>query len=523
MFRFLRWAPLIALLTCTGMHIDSAAWAQGITEIVAISGDPAPDGNGTFSSFIVPALNDTGQVAFVSGLSDTSAGPTGPRGVFRGTTAPGSLVQIARELEAVPDGNGTFSNFVAPSINEAGEASFAAILAHTAGTTTDDSGIYRGAATSGSLVQVAREGQQAPDGNGDLADLSFVGPELNDAGQVAFRTELTGTTGGADDDTAIFRGDGGALSTIVRKGQLAPDGIANFASLAPSPALNSAGQVAFQATLTSVGGEGVFLAAGGPITTIVRNGQPAPDGNGTIFSAGIPALNDAGQVAFVGDLTGGTADNEGLFRGEGAALTTIARKGQPAPDGNGVLDTVNDFTINNTGHVIFTTRLTGTAGGTSDNSVVLFGDGGLLTVVAHEGQTVPGGNGNFRTFNPASINDSFQAVFRALIRDTTGVDTDDSGLYFSDPVLGLREIAREGSPFLGSAFTTISFNSSFSGRSDERNGLNELGQVTFAFTLADGRNGVALWSVPEPSSLGLGVLLALCFVGRPRPKWCLEA
>lgn len=43
----------------------SSAAAQSF-QVIVLKGDPVPDGNGTFSAFTPPALNDEGQVAFAA-------------------------------------------------------------------------------------------------------------------------------------------------------------------------------------------------------------------------------------------------------------------------------------------------------------------------------------------------------------------------------------------------------------------------------------------------------------------------
>ena len=45
-------------------------------------------------------------------------------------------------------------------------------------------------------------------------------------------------------------------------------------------------------------------------------------------------------------------------------------------------------------------------------------------------------------------------------------------------------------------------------RRDEGSGLNNLGQVAYAYTLADGRQGVAVWTpIPEPGVVMTGLAL----------------
>lgn len=75
--------------------------AQVTTQVIAISGDPAPDGNGSFASFLgVPALNEAGQVAFIASLSATNGGSVDDTGIFRGSA--GAVMQIAAKIRRHP-------------------------------------------------------------------------------------------------------------------------------------------------------------------------------------------------------------------------------------------------------------------------------------------------------------------------------------------------------------------------------------------------------------------------------------
>ncbi|MBT8446577.1 MAG: hypothetical protein KJO38_05495, partial [Gammaproteobacteria bacterium] len=188
---------------------------------------------------------------------------------------------------------------------------------------------------------IVLEGQTAPDGNGAFGRLEEV--SLNAGGQVAFQSlDMTGTSGGANDDQGVFRGSGAEVTQIAREGQAAPDGNGAFGGFT-GVGLNTGGQVAFGSFLmtgTSGGtgdNEGVFRGSGGNLTQIARKGQSAPDGNGAFGTSIRIALNAAGQVAFdsffMTGTSGGFSDNEGVFRGSGGLATRIARKGQAAPDG----------------------------------------------------------------------------------------------------------------------------------------------------------------------------------------------
>jgi hypothetical protein len=498
--------------------------AQTITVVIQ-EGEAAPDGNGSFFGFDPPVLNDAGQAAFIANLTGTSDGSTDDHGIYRsdGLTDP---TQIAREGQAAPDGNGTFFTLSAPALNEAGQAAFRASLAGTRGGSFDNQGLFLGDGLTGP-TQVARGGQFAPDGNGRFA--AFANPALNDAGQAAFRAELMGTIGGSSDDRGIFRGDGmTSLTQIARAGQAAPNG--NSFSDFVDPAVNDAGQAAFRANLTgTVGNRGIFLGGGvSGLTQIIATGQSAPDGNGTLSSRAYPpAINNAGQTAFftgVGSTSGGSLDNQGLFRSDGVAnLTQIVRKGDTAPDGNGTFSGFGLLpALNDVGQAAFIANLTGTSGGSTDDRGIYRGDG--LTgpmQFAREGQAAPGGNGRLSIFLAPALNDAGQAAFLASLTGTNGGFSDDRGIFFHDDTLGLIEVTREGDALLGSTITNLGFSGSLTSNGDERSGLNELGQVAYRFELADGNSGIAIWTIPEPSTAVLLALAGLTLLRRRQVDYYL--
>lgn len=459
---------LQALLTVP----DPGGAAHALTIPIAIEGDAAPGGNGTFEFFGLPRHNDAGQVAFLSILTGTAGGASDDTGHYRGSG--GAVTQIAREGQAAPV-NGNLGNLSqSGSYNEGGEIAFFSVLTGTPGGAADDTGIFRGA--GGPLTQIVREGQMAPF-NGTFAGLGS-NTFLNDVNQVAFNSTLLGTPGGVLDDTGIFRGSGAAITQIVREGQVAP--VSGTFSSFGTQGLNDLGETAFTATLIGTAGGatddfGIFRGAGAAITQIAREGQPPPDASGTLSSLLGVRLNASGQVAFRATLLG-TVNDLGIFRGSGGALTQIAREGQASPDGNGTLSFLNDPLLNDAGQAAFSATLVGTAGGTSDNEGIFRGSGAALSQLAREGQLAPGGNGAFSTFFADSLNNVGVTAFRSNLLGTVGGSSDDGGLFLADPT-EIVEVAREGQPLAGS---TIQFMASA--------GLvNELGQVAYAAQLVDAR------------------------------------
>ena len=178
---------------------------------------------------------------------------------------------------------------------------------------------------------------------------------------------------------------------------------------------------------------------------------------------------------------------------------------------------------NNEGEVTFEGRLANTPGGADDDTGIFRGDdNGELVSIVREGQAALDGNGSFRSFGEPIQNDAGQIAFNGYLRNTTGGSDDDEGLYIYDDLLGLRQVAREGSALLGSTITDIDFAdpSRFDARfltNEEWRGLNERGQVAFGFRLADSRSGIAVAKlVPEPSGLLLVLLATFHLLARIR-------
>jgi hypothetical protein len=468
--------------------LSAVSVASGRTVVSVSNGDGAPDGNGTFSELQTPVLNDSGQTLVQAALSGSSGGASDNAGVYR--ISDGLVTQIVRKGQAAPDGNGTYSDLIFPVLNGSGQAAWLGELTGTSGGGDDNAGIFRG--SGGTVTRIAREGQAAPDGNGTF--LNLFGAALNNLGQVGFYGGLSGVSPGGS-EFGIFRGSGGALTRIIREGQSAPDGDGTFSAF-DGFVMNNAGQAAFWGQLDgSIRDSGYFRGSGGAIARIVREGQAAPDGNGMFsgFSSAC-SLNDSGGVAFRAILSGtagGDADDVGVFSGYGGGLTQIARAGQGAPDGNGVFDVVSDPVLNNSAQAVFTAILTATSGGSSDNRGLYRGTGGVLTQLARAGQAAPDGNGTFSYLEYTSLNDWGHTAFHASLANTIGADLDDTGIYISDGV-DLIQVAREGQTLDGSTITGLAL-SIFDGICT---GINESGQVAYGADLADGRDVAAVFT-PE--------------------------
>jgi hypothetical protein len=503
--------PARATSPIPGLHTE--------TKVIVTSGDPAPDGNGRFVGFDAPLLNSSGTVAFRASLS--GGGINSDQGIFRGDGT--TLLQIARESQVVPGGNGVYSSFGFPTINESGQVAFGAFLRMTNSPNTDTAAIYRG--TGVEVVEIVRAGQTLPDGVGIFRDNSFLidQPLINNVGQVAFSSSISG----AAPSSGIFRGDGTTVVQIARRNQPAPDGMGVFYDIDRVPTQNNSGQVTFRIRASDLGASdyGIYRSDGSNSVRIVRTGQAAPDGDGSFSGVGAyVAINDSGAVAFFGALSNPT--RQGLFLGTESTVLQIAREGQIAPDGNGALRFFGRPALNESGQVVFRATLSGTVGGNNDNQGLFRTDGTALTQIARAGQTAPGGNGTFKFTTSVdsdlmpTINEKGQIAVATQLFETAAGASDNYGIFLFDDSRGLVQVAREGEPFLGSTIRGLEFNPrtslSIGVSGHERSGFNKTGttRIAYQFTLADGRSGIAVWMlVPEPAG-GALVMIGLFGVGR---------
>jgi alpha-tubulin suppressor-like RCC1 family protein len=299
-------------------------------------------------------VNDAGQVAFQTILW----GPGG-YGIF--AQRHGNLELVARtgnHAPGTPHGVdfSSFGGIQQFSLNKTGQTAFWGGLIGSGVDATNDEGVW--SEGSGSLALVAREGSQAP-GMPDGAVFGIVvnasnklflaRPALNNAGQTAFASHVTGGGVDATNNGGIWLGTAGNLSLVIRSGDHAPgtpSGVNLSSSLSTSqPVLNDAGQIAFTATLTGAGVDftnnlGLWAGVPGSLALVARTGDHAPSTeDGVVFgslnnpqSAGVDRiLNAAGQTAFVAQLTGSgiSAGNDiGIWATDrSGALQLIAREG----------------------------------------------------------------------------------------------------------------------------------------------------------------------------------------------------
>ncbi|BBO32810.1 hypothetical protein PLANPX_2422 [Lacipirellula parvula] len=343
---------------------SAAIFAGPLTgpQLMSREGDAAP---GTpagvkYSSFFAssfntdpPVVNDSGQAAYCAKLIGSGLTSANDTAIYAGLL--GSPQLVARTGDAAP---GTpagvkYSSVGTPALNDAGWVAHVAGLTGSGVTSANDEALFAG--PGGALQLVARKGDNAPGVPASVKYEALSPPALNDAGQVAYHAVLTGSGVTVANDRAIYAGSRTAPQLVARTGDAAPGMPAGvtYASLSLSllPVLNDAGQVAYTARLkgsgvTASNDAAVYAGLPGAPHLIAREGEPAPGTPAGITYASFltPALNDAGQTAFLARLGGDDlteANSDGLFVSDpvlGGLL--IVREGDLFDVGGGDLRTI---------------------------------------------------------------------------------------------------------------------------------------------------------------------------------------
>lgn len=177
-----------SLLTSSSIILRKRNDASLFAIKVAMTDDPAPDGNGALGQVSQPIINDASQVAFASTFRETADPPDDDSGLLLSTSDVPAIV--AREGDAAT-GGGLYSDFGDPvfALNQSGLVAFQADL-H--GLLLEQRAIFL--SDTDETREVVHTG--SPMLGSTITDVEFVGDSardrtgLNDLGQVAYRAVL---------------------------------------------------------------------------------------------------------------------------------------------------------------------------------------------------------------------------------------------------------------------------------------------------------------------------------------------
>jgi hypothetical protein len=267
-------------------------------------------------------------------------------------------------------------------------------IAFIAQLTDSRSVVYRG--TGAELTVVAKDGDT--NSAGGLLDIDLLDGAYISGDNVLFTASVRHPGPG------IYVGDGSVISTIVQTQDPAPE--RTFLPLSPGRSTIDGNGVAFEAPWGLPYRYGVLTIRDGVFTTIARQGDLTDAG--PLYRTSLPLLS-GDTVAFH---AGTETNSSGIFTGNGGPLTTIVKVGDPGPSGS-IVQLILGGVANNGHDVLY---YAGTPGG----SGVYVSSGGVTAPVIERGDVLFGqklqGFGNRFAFDRSG---SGRVAFSYLLEDGT--------------------------------------------------------------------------------------------------------
>jgi hypothetical protein len=261
---------------------------------------------------------------------------------------------------------------------------------------------------------------------------------ISDSGVVAFWGFLDGVDQATERGAWISRLPG-QVELLARAWDPAPGFPAGTTVWSVGqPALNSAGQVAFRGGVRRPDGEysgGVLIAdAAGNLSFLLETPVPLPDLPGAFLqsvSSSLALLNDAGQTAFLGTLSGEGIDynrNRSIWGPQASGEIAMLAREDAIPPGMGspfvVMTEVRTPVLDNLGRVAFR----GTYNTLQGVRTAIFGPDGAVALgrVVISGQPAPGVADGLVFAEPGydlSLNDRGQLAFSAHLAEEGNIWT----------------------------------------------------------------------------------------------------
>lgn len=285
---------------------------------------------------------------------------------------------------------------------------------------------------SAGIEVLLKSGDAAPDGR---VFSSFAGANAPSAKKVAF---LGGTS-------AIITKSGSTFSLVAKTGDPLPAPLTGSFNSFGDPVINDLGNMVFRAALNSTGAEvGLFYCcdAGAIVPITLRGGSL-----GGLFDVTQPPdLNNNAEVVFMDRISGD------IYRWSLAVPFPIqvADDGGPSPGGGTFFRFGNRPVLNNAGEVAFEADVSG-----GPDGIFIASPANVVSALALEGAATPIPGGTYAGIAPATavaINDYGEVAFVANVA-LPGPDT--TGVFLSYSSFPTMMIAREGDLVGASTLTSI--------------------------------------------------------------------
>jgi len=369
---------------------------------------PGRPGISFMGDFEPSDINNNGQQTFIADLS------TGSEGVFRITD--GQVVPIFLAGDTAP-GGGTFGGFGSmgkAALNHDGDVAVGFNLLPAGATLGVNAGLFLYSSRANSLTALVTPFVTPAPGGGTFQGINF-SAAMNDDRTVAFAgvvqtahgIHIPGQTYSGLGVGVFKAGHDGKITSVVSAGDPTPQG-GSF-DFFENPAINVYGDIAFDshraedaqisASDLFTGTTGIYLSKHDDyrLMTIARAGDMVPGGGDTYRVVFGPALNNSGQIAFIGDLASGASfgENEALVLYQGGhRYSSVARRGDLMPSGGRVVTTTfqpGNYDLNNNGIVAFGAALDtdDNHDGISDTGLYIWSEG-KVSLIARTGTVIPG-------------------------------------------------------------------------------------------------------------------------------------
>jgi len=312
-------------------------------------------------------------------------------------------------------------------------------------------------------------GDDAPGIAGATVVFLFI-PQIDGAGNVLLDGYIAGPGITFSNDRAIWYGQPGSLSVVIREGDPAPGIDGGFIAELWTTYVSETGVVCLSCYLegpsivSGVNARGNFAGPPGSLQKIVQAGDPAPlTEPGTVFASSSNfalRLSDNGVTLALYDLAGPAVDSSNdqvMYTGFPDNPQIVWRRGMAAPDTEpGVVilyaDNIQGPTINDLGQSAFRGVLAGETINPENDVSNWLGDASGLTLISREGDAVPGfikGVTYSATGGIPTLNALGDVGFTALI-EGPGVTVDDNRTAWIYEHSGqYTMLVREGYPVVG--------------------------------------------------------------------------
>ncbi|HJQ83740.1 MAG TPA: choice-of-anchor tandem repeat NxxGxxAF-containing protein [Candidatus Binatia bacterium] len=404
-----------------------------------------------------PALNDAGDVAFLTGYVNDRGFPAGGGIVV---ARAGGFIDVVR-IDGPFDG-GKFLSFGPPALNNRGVLAF-----HALATTTDRSdadglvdGIFLADQTGVHLV--VRDGLAPMPVDQVIFEFQDQ-VALNDRGDVAFLAgplyDLENDGGLGEGSPGVLVWSAGVVTLLAYPGQEIGFDRVTGVALGPSagsqlagPSLGADGTLVFYVSLNGGGAEAIVRWDGAILLPLIytsgTGADESPAGGLYAGTQSAPALDATGGFVFLARVAGGVTSQLIVYRAADGSLATISL-GEGAPKQSDGFFGGKPFSsphLNDRGDVVFRAFV---ARGPSSVGIFRARDGELQAVV-RAGDPGPGGTATFIDVSgEPSLNQTGDVAFAAqLSSEGRGIFVADAG--------GIRTVALHGDPAPGEPGTVFS-------------------------------------------------------------------